>query len=111
MVQAIGYYLQYSIVLISFWTDTFGQLRDGEGRADQAAATWWMDSWTVFYMAWWTAWSGFVGIFIARISKGRTIMEVCMYGTWKACACVRQCSDGVALFVCLLNLLSVNASF
>ena len=35
----------------------------------------WRDNWTVFYWAWWIAWSPFVGIFIARISKGRTIRE------------------------------------
>ncbi|MFB6092721.1 MAG: BCCT family transporter [Haloquadratum sp.] len=35
----------------------------------------WMGSWTVFYWGWWIAWSPFVGMFIARISKGRTIRE------------------------------------
>ncbi|WP_158738161.1 BCCT family transporter [Alteribacillus sp. YIM 98480] len=35
----------------------------------------WIDSWTIFYWAWWISWSPFVGIFIARISKGRTIKE------------------------------------
>lgn len=35
----------------------------------------WVMDWTVFFWAWWIAWSPFVGIFIARISKGRTIRE------------------------------------
>ncbi|WP_226585385.1 BCCT family transporter [Halobacillus litoralis] len=35
----------------------------------------WINNWTVFYWAWWIAWSPFVGIFIARVSKGRTIRE------------------------------------
>jgi glycine betaine transporter len=35
----------------------------------------WYGSWTVFYWAWWIAWAPFVGTFIARISKGRTIRE------------------------------------
>ncbi len=35
----------------------------------------WQNNWTIFYWAWWIAWSPFVGIFIARISKGRTIRE------------------------------------
>lgn len=35
----------------------------------------WQKSWTVFYWAWWISWSPFVGIFIARISKGRTFKE------------------------------------
>ncbi|ALC89040.1 glycine/betaine ABC transporter permease [Bacillus sp. FJAT-18017] len=35
----------------------------------------WIASWTLFYWAWWIAWAPFVGMFIARISKGRTIKE------------------------------------
>ena len=35
----------------------------------------WVKAWRVFYWAWWIAWAPFVGIFIARISKGRTIRE------------------------------------
>ncbi|EKE22621.1 MAG: hypothetical protein ACD_6C00772G0004 [uncultured bacterium] len=35
----------------------------------------WMNSWTLFFWAWWIAWSPFVGLFLARISRGRTIRE------------------------------------
>ncbi len=35
----------------------------------------WQGDWTVFYLAWWISWSPFVGMFIARISRGRTIRE------------------------------------
>ena len=35
----------------------------------------WIGGWTLFYWAWWIAWSPFVGMFIARVSKGRTIRE------------------------------------
>ncbi len=35
----------------------------------------WTKSWTLFYWAWWIAWSPFVGLFVARISRGRTIKE------------------------------------
>ncbi len=35
----------------------------------------WTKSWTIFYLAWWISWSIFVGMFIAKISKGRTIRE------------------------------------
>ncbi len=31
----------------------------------------WMNSWTLFFWAWWVAWSPFVGLFLARISRGR----------------------------------------
>ncbi len=41
------------------------------GRAD----TKWMQDWSVFYWAWWVSWSPFVGMFIARISRGRSIRE------------------------------------
>lgn len=42
------------------------------GRDDQT----WLHGWTVFYWAWWISWSPFVGIFIARVSKGRTVREL-----------------------------------
>lgn len=35
----------------------------------------WINDWTLFYWAWWIAWAPFVGIFIARVSRGRTIRE------------------------------------
>src|SRR5699024_8745702 len=35
----------------------------------------WVRDWTIFFWAWWIAWAPFVGIFIARVSKGRTIRE------------------------------------
>ena len=41
------------------------------GRDDEA----WFQGWTVFYWAWWISWSPFVGMFIARVSKGRTVRE------------------------------------
>jgi BCCT family betaine/carnitine transporter len=47
------------------------QLSNWIGREDEA----WMHGWSVFYWAWWVSWSPFVGMFIARISKGRTIRE------------------------------------
>ena len=37
--------------------------------------TLWQDAWTIFYWAWWLAWAPFIGLFIARISKGRTLRE------------------------------------
>lgn len=35
----------------------------------------WVQDWTIFYWAWWISWAPFVGTFIARISRGRTIRE------------------------------------
>ncbi len=63
-VQNTGSYIQ-DLVDRSFWTATY----TGGSRDD------WFSSWTLFYWGWWIAWSPFVGMFIARISKGRTIRE------------------------------------
>ncbi len=54
-----------SLVELSFFTGTLG----GESGFQ------WLGDWTFFYWAWWIAWSPFVGMFIARISKGRTIRQ------------------------------------
>jgi choline/carnitine/betaine transport len=45
-----------------------------EAVGDEALRTW-MSGWTVFYWAWWVSWTPFVGMFIARISRGRTIRQ------------------------------------
>src|SRR3546814_8532716 len=37
----------------------------------------WMTGWTLTYLIWWIAWGPFIGIFVARISRGRTIREFC----------------------------------
>ncbi len=61
--DTIGTYFQ-NIIEMSFRAGPI----DGENRA-------WIDGWTIFYWAWWISWSPFVGIFIARVSKGRTIRQ------------------------------------
>ncbi|GAA4286482.1 BCCT family transporter [Georgenia daeguensis] len=58
---SVGAYLS-SLVPMSFHSAVFG---GGD----------WLASWTIFYWAWWISWTPFVGTFIARISKGRTIRE------------------------------------
>ena len=70
-------YVGWDIVVISIpdtfiaYADNFIALSNPHGRDD----TVWMQGWTVFYWAWWISWSPFVGMFIARISKGRTVRE------------------------------------
>ena len=64
IVQAVGEYLTNFFVQ-GFRTFTFMDERIGG----------WFHSWTLTYMVWWLAWAPFVGVFIARISKGRTIRE------------------------------------
>ena len=45
---------------------------DANGDAELSA---WLSGWTIFYWAWWVSWTPFVGMFIARISRGRTIRQ------------------------------------
>ena len=45
-------------------------------EADAGKSERWLGLWTVFYWAWWISWGPFVGMFIARISKGRTVREL-----------------------------------
>ena len=61
MVQSIGDYLD-ALPRLAFWTETF---KDTD----------WQRQWTLFYWAWTISWAPYVGIFIARISRGRTIRE------------------------------------
>ncbi|WP_448855451.1 choline BCCT transporter BetT [Corynebacterium camporealensis] len=49
-------------------------------NTDQAAAGEWMQAWTLFFWAWWIAWATFVGLFLARISRGRTLRQF-IFGT------------------------------
>ncbi|WP_084469516.1 BCCT family transporter [Jiangella gansuensis] len=63
-VQSIGVYLQ-NVLPMTFHTSTF---TGDDGQA-------WQGVWTTFYWGWWISWAPFVGVFIARISRGRTIRE------------------------------------
>jgi glycine betaine transporter len=67
-----------TVLVISQGIETIGNyvievlpmsLRTGVGDEE------WMASWTIFYWAWWVSWAPFVGMFVARISRGRTIRE------------------------------------
>jgi len=74
IVQVTGYYLWY-IVKIGFHCDAWERLgtKDmGLGGSGTSGSEWIID-WTIFYWGWWISWGPFVGTFIARISKGRTL--------------------------------------
>lgn len=60
-IENVGNYLA-NIVTLSTWSEAYSN-------------TDWQSAWTIFYWAWWVSWSPFVGVFIARISRGRTIRE------------------------------------
>jgi choline/glycine/proline betaine transport protein len=61
-IENLGNYIQHFFDL-GFWNETYT-----EGGN-------WQNGWTIFYWAWWIAWCPFVGMFIARISYGRTLRE------------------------------------
>ncbi len=67
LVQNVGDYLN-GFVLKTFDLYVYGD--------DGAKSERWLGLWTVFYWAWWISWGPFVGMFIARISKGRTVREL-----------------------------------
>ncbi|EOG3620232.1 BCCT family transporter [Pseudomonas putida] len=62
VLESTGDYAQH-IVGLSLWADT----QNDSG---------WQNTWTAFYLPWWMTWGPFVGLFIARISRGRTIREL-----------------------------------
>jgi len=62
LLESSGMYVQ-NIVGLSLWSDT---------QKDSG----WQNWWTAYYWPWWMTWAPFVGMFIARISKGRTIREL-----------------------------------
>ncbi|MWG36925.1 BCCT family transporter [Halomarina oriensis] len=60
-VETLGFYVNV-LPELAFWSESF-------------TGTSWQNTWTVFYWGWWVSWSPFVGMFIARISRGRTVRE------------------------------------
>ena len=72
-VGAVGFSVSMHTIptTIVGYVENFIPLSNPFGRTDQD----WLHAWTVVYWAWWISWSPFVGSFIARISKGRTIRE------------------------------------
>lgn len=70
-----------TLLIFDIFTDSFGgylanivqmSLRTSPLNATNRE---WLDNWTIFYWAWWISWAPFVSMFIARVSKGRTIKE------------------------------------
>ena len=60
---------------IGGYFQNFFQMASRTGASANGEAGEWLSGWTVFYWAWWISWSPFVGMFLARISRGRTIRE------------------------------------
>jgi choline/carnitine/betaine transport len=65
IIETVGLYVS-NIVPLAFWNDSLSTVEGDWG---------WQGGWTVFYWAWTVTWAPFIGIFVARISRGRTIRE------------------------------------
>ncbi len=68
IVETFGLYFE-NLPRLAFWNDMLAN--NNPGNDDWG----WQGSWTVFYWAWTVTWSPFIGLFVARISRGRTIRE------------------------------------
>ena len=68
-----------TVAIIDTLTNTLGSYLSDIVRMSLRATPFrdsnWVGTWTIFYWAWWISWSPFVGLFIARVSRGRTIRE------------------------------------
>ncbi|ALK95630.1 glycine/betaine ABC transporter permease [Massilia sp. WF1] len=68
-----------TVAIIDTLTNTLGNYLSDFVRMSLHATPFrdsnWVGTWTIFYWAWWISWSPFVGLFIARVSRGRTIRE------------------------------------
>ncbi|QPK79812.1 BCCT family transporter [Corynebacterium lizhenjunii] len=60
------------------YLDNFTEMIGRTAESNNGEAAEWLSSWTIFYWAWWISWSPFVGMFLARISRGRTVREFCV---------------------------------
>jgi glycine betaine transporter len=71
-----------TVAIIETLTNTLGSYLSDIVRMSLRATPFrdsnWVGNWTIFYWAWWISWSPFVGLFIARVSRGRTIREFIM---------------------------------
>lgn len=90
-VQSIGVYLQ-NLIQLGWHTDAFEQLGPSFGNIDRNrfippnvdttdGPRDWMDSWTFFYWGWWISFTPFCSMFLAKISKGRTVKQFLLWST------------------------------
>ncbi len=75
MLLVIGPTAYIFSVFSSSLGEYFNRLLEMSLQANPFEGYEWTKSWTLFYWAWWISWSPFVGVFVARISRGRTIKE------------------------------------
>lgn len=81
-----------TVFILNLWSNSFGLFLDNFFRinfwTDPISDGGFPKSWTVFYWAWWVAYAPMMGLFVARISRGRTIRELVLNGVgWGSLGC------------------------
>ena len=81
-----------TVFLLNLWSNSFGLFMDNFFRinfwTDPVDKGGFPEGWTVFYWAWWIAYAPMMGLFVARISRGRTIKELIVNGVvWGSIGC------------------------
>ncbi len=81
-----------TVFLLNLWSNSFGLFLDNFFRlnfwTDPVAKGGFPEGWTIFYWAWWIAYAPMMGLFVARISRGRTIKELILHGViWGSIGC------------------------
>ncbi len=104
-----------TVWILSLWSNSFGLFLDNFFRISL-----WMDpiskggfpeGWTIFYWAWWIAYAPMVGLFVARISKGRTIRELVVGQlVWASLGCILFMSiwGGYAVHIEATNVIDIK---
>lgn len=81
-----------TVFMLNLWSNSFGLFMDNFFRlnfwTDPVAKENFPQDWTIFYWAWWIAYAPMMGLFVARISRGRTIKELILNGVvWGSVGC------------------------
>ncbi|MFI8620421.1 BCCT family transporter [Marinomonas sp. NPDC078689] len=81
-----------TIFILNLWVNSFGLLVDNFFRiafwTDPIAKSGFPQNWTIFYWAWWIAYAPMMGLFVARISRGRTVKDIIINGMlWGSFGC------------------------
>lgn len=105
-----------TVFMLSLWSNSFGLLLDEFFRisfwTDPVAKSRFPENWTIFYWAWWVAYAPMMGLFVARISRGRTIRELILNGVlWGSVGCWSFFAiwGGYALDLQISGVLDLNA--
>lgn len=72
---ALFFMLDLIPTTVGAYISDFVHMATRTAASENGEAAQWLSAWTVFYWAWWISWSPFVGMFLARISRGRTVRE------------------------------------